>query len=467
MVFISEASGQQAASQRAYGTAVLLLFVFLLGGSSRADTASLLLLRPISAIALVFALWNYGAPFWRGYRPLACLVIAIVLLPLMHMVLLPPTVWTAIPGRDLVADIFRENGMALPWQPVSMVPMATLNALLSLMMPIAVLLLAVSASRSQQVDMTRVILLIGIASGVLGLLQAIGSPTSPLYFYRITNNGMAVGLFANRNHQAIFLACLIPIISAHLSLISGRNETVRLFKVTSAAAAIFLVPLILVTGSRTGLLLTLLAIPLSLWIYREPVVVGRRIDLSSARRLSLIAYGAVGSLMLALLTLASFRAPAVSRLLANDPAGDLRWTALPTLLKAAGDMAPFGSGVGSFVEVYKVYEPRALLSPNYFNHAHNDYVEVLLTVGIPGVLLILFAGFMLFRAALRAARPTAMLAKSREDMILLRAGVSLLVLLAIASVGDYPLRTPSIAALGAVATAWIVGALRRTQPQGV
>lgn len=465
MVFISEASGRQAASQRAYGAIVLLLLIFLMGGSSRADNASFLLLRPISAFALVFALWNYGAPFWREHRSLAYLTLAVVLVPAIHLVPLPPAIWTALPGRDLVVDVFRENGLALPWQPISMEPLSTLNALLSLMLPISVLLLAVSASRPQQADMMRVILLIGAVSGLLGLLQAIGSPTSPLYFYRITNNGMAVGLFANRNHQAIFLACLIPLISAHLSLISGRNETVRLLKASSAAAAIFLIPLILVTGSRTGLLLTLLAIPLSLWIYREPVVVGRRIDLSSARRLSLFAYSVVGLLMLGLLTLASFRAPAVSRLLASDAAGDLRWTALPTLLKATGDLIPFGSGVGSFVPIYKVYEPRDLLSPNYFNHAHNDYVEVLLTVGLPGALLILVAGFMLFRAAIRAAKPSVALAASREDLLLLRAGVAVLVLLAIASVGDYPLRTPSIAALGAVATAWIVGALRRTRPQ--
>ncbi len=465
MVFISEASGRQAAFQRAYGVAVLLLLIFLLGGGSRSDTVSLLLLRPISAIALVFALWKYGAPFWREHRSVACLALAVVLVPLLHLVPLPPSIWTVLPGRELVADIFRENGMALPWQPISMMPMATLNALLSLLVPLSVLLLAASVSRAQQVDLTRVILLIGAASGLLGLLQAIGSPTSPLYFYRITNNGMAVGLFSNRNHQAIFLACLIPLMTAHLSLISGRSETVRLFKVATAAAAIFLIPLILVTGSRTGLLLLLLAIPLSLWIYREPLVVGRRIDLSNARRLSLIAYGAVGLLTLALLTLAGFRAPAVSRLLAADAASDLRWTALPTLLKATGDVAPLGSGIGSFVEIYKVYEPRALLSPNYFNHAHNDYVEVLLTAGAPGVLLILVAGFMLFLATMRAARPSPALAASREDLILLRTGISVLVLLAIASVGDYPLRTPSIAALGAVATAWIIGAFGRARPQ--
>ena len=35
-----------------------------------------------------------------------------------------------------------------------------------------------------------------------------------LWFYRITNNGFPVGLFANRNHAAVFLAALLPLATA-------------------------------------------------------------------------------------------------------------------------------------------------------------------------------------------------------------------------------------------------------------
>lgn len=466
MTFLTGAARRGAPPKRAYAALVLLVLAFLLGGGSRPDIVSLLLLRPLSAAFLVFALWKYGALFWQE-RWLPGLVIAIVLLPVVHLVPLPPAIWSELPGRGVVVDTFRATGTALPWQAISMTPIATLNALLSLMLPVAMLLLCFSLDRAQQAGLLRAVLIIGMISGLVGLLQAIGSPTSPLYLYRITNNGMAVGLFANRNHQAIFLACLLPLLAAHLSLISARQETVIFQKTVTVAAAVFLIPLILVTGSRNGLLLTALAIPASFWIYRAPLAVGRRIEMSSVRKLSFSAYVTIGAAMVALLVFASLRAPAFERLFTEDVSSDLRWTAFSTLMHAAGELFPFGSGMGSFVEVYKVYEPYNLLSPNYFNHAHNDYMEIWVTGGLPAVLILLIAAILLLSALRLAIRPDQRMSASRDDLILLRTGVSVLTLLAIASVGEYPLRTPSLAVFAALAVAWIVSVYRRVYGQKV
>lgn len=464
MTFFTGAAGRGAPPQRAYLVIALLIAAFLFGGGSRADVSSLLVLRPLSAIFLVYALWNYGPLFWQE-RWLPGLVIALISLPVAHLIPLPPAIWTELPGRGIVADTFRAAGMALPWQPLSMAPIATVNALLSLMLPISMLLLCFSLGMEKQVNLLRVVIIIGMISGLLGLLQAIGSPTSPLYFYRVTNNGMAVGLFANRNQQAIFLACLLPLIAAHLSLVKARQETVVFQKTIAIAAAVFLIPLILVTGSRNGLLLTVLAIPVSFWIYRAPLAVGRRVEMSSARKLSLSTYITIGAAMVALLLFASLRAPAVDRLFAEDLSSDLRWTAFSTLMRAAGELFPFGSGIGSFVEIYKVYEPYNLLSPNYFNHAHNDYMELWVTGGLPAIMLVLIAGILLLSAVRVALRPDQRLSSSRDDLILLRSGVSVLTLLAIASIGEYPLRTPSLAAFAALAVAWIVSVYRRVYGQ--
>lgn len=466
MMYQSGTARQGAPSQPAYVALALAVAAFLLGGGARADIMSLLVLRPLSALALVYALWKYGGQFLQE-KWLAWLVGAIVLLPLLHLIPLPPSLWTALPGRTLVADMFAAAGVGLPWQPISMVPAATLNALLSLMLPVAALLLCFSLGRVQQTGMLWLFIGIGMVSGLLGLLQAIGPQNSILYLYRITNNDMAVGLFANRNHQAIFLACLLPLLAAHVSLVNGRREVILFHKTLASAAALFLIPLILVTGSRNGMILVIFSIPAAYWIYRAPTPVGRNIELSSVRKLSFAAYAAVGTALIALLAFASFRSPAFQRLFADDLAADLRWTAFPTLMRVIGDMFPVGSGVGSFVEVYKVYEPDKLLSPNYFNHAHNDYVELLLTGGLPALLILGFAAFLLIAAGKKAVRPDAKLAASHKDLILLRTGVAVLVLLAIASVGDYPLRTPSLAVFAAVAIAWIVAALRRVYDNGL
>ncbi|GGJ63723.1 O-antigen ligase family protein [Sphingopyxis bauzanensis] len=444
----------------------LLIAAFLFGGGARPDITSLLLLRPLSAAALVYALWKYGSLFWQE-RWLPGLVVAIVLLPVVHLTPLPPAIWSELPGRGVVADTFRAAGMALPWQALSMTPIATLNALLSLMLPVAMLLLCFSLDKAQQASLLRAVLVVGMLSGLLGLLQAIGSPNSPLYFYRITNNGMAVGLFANRNHQAIFLACLLPLLAAHLSLISARQETVIFQKTLTIVAAVFLIPLILVTGSRNGLLLTGLAIPAAFWIYRAPLAVGRGIEMSSVRKLSFSAFVTIGAVMVALLVFASLRAPAFDRLFTEDVSSDLRWTSFSALMHAAGELFPFGSGMGSFVEIYKVYEPYNLLSPNYFNHAHNDYMEIWVTGGLPAILIVLIAAILLLSTLRLAVRPDQRMSSSRDDLILLRTGVSVLTLLAIASVGEYPLRTPSLAVFAALAVGWIVSVYRRAYGQKV
>ena len=136
-------------------------------------------------------------------------------------------------------------------------------------------------------------------------------------------------------------------------------------------------------------------------------------------------------------------------------------------MHAAGELFPFGSGMGSFVEIYKVYEPYNLLSPNYFNHAHNDYMEIWVTGGLPAVLILLIAAILLLSAVRLAIRPDQRMSSSRDDLILLRTGVSVLTLLAIASVGEYPLRTPSLAVFAALAVAWIVSVYRRVYGQKV
>jgi Lipid A core - O-antigen ligase and related enzymes len=77
-----------------------------------------------------------------------------------------------------------------------------------------------------------------------------------------------------------------------------------------------------------------------------------------------------------------------------------------------GQYLPWGSGAGSFREVYGAHEPLALLAPNYVLHAHNEPVELLLELGLPGGLLLL-AGIALLAGnhwqVWRAARSEAAL----------------------------------------------------------
>lgn len=441
----------------------LVILGFVLGGGSRDDILSLLIWRPLSAVGLALAIAWSLRDAWRNGRPLLIYAGAVVGLILLHLLPLPPSLWSALPGRDLIVEVYRDMGMALPWQPISVAQARTWNALFSTLGPLAVLILALSVGSDGHRLMLRIILVIGIISAMLGLLQAIGPLQGPLYFYRITNNGFGVGLFSNRNHQALFIASMFPLLAAYLSLWSGRPERWVFQRVVVSALALFLIPLLMVTGSRAGAVLGLFGLVLAWWVYHAPTVVIRRVPPTAVQ--NVIRVTLIGSVVLgmSLLTVVAARAPAVTRLISFESQDEIRVQALPAILEASMTFFPIGSGIGTFVETYRMFEPSELLSPQYLNHAHNDYLEVLMTAGLPGVALVaagaIMVGFAFWRIArTRIDRPDA---RGRSSLILARAGLAVLALLALGSISDYPLRVPSLALLAAVCAAWSANGCRR------
>ena len=60
---------------------------------------------------------------------------------------------------------------------------------------------------------------------------------------------------------------------------------------------------------------------------------------------------------------------------------------------------PLGTGLGTFTGIYALQEPPATVTVAWVNHAHNDYLELLLELGIPGVLLMLaFLGWFVWQS---------------------------------------------------------------------
>jgi len=131
----------------------------------------------------------------------------------------------------------------------------------------------------------------------------------------------------------------------------------------------------------------------------------------------------------------------------------VRQQAWPVVERMIGTYWPIGSGVGSFEQAYKIDEPDASLSPLYLNHAHNDWLEVPLTTGLPGVLLLISAVAAWLIGTIRAIRRAAQGAGRRVRLGL--AGSAVIALTGLASVVDYPVRTPSIAVLVVLAAMWL------------
>ena len=424
-----------------------------MGGGARSDVQSLVILRPISAIMLGYALWGLTWGQVRPYRFLVFFLVVVALFVGAHLIPLPPQIWMQLSGRDVIAAVDQAARIDMAWRPISMAPSQTWNALYALVVPFAMLALMLRLTRDERFSLIPLLTLIGLFSGFMGLLQVIGARDGPLYFYNITNYGSAVGLFANRNHQAVMLACLFPVLAVYASTGLNTVEQFRLRGALAGGAALFLVPLLLVTGSRIGLVVGLVGLLLSALLYRQPQFA--RSAKRKIRRFNL-GYLVAGALVfgIAVLTFLMSRAEAFDRLLTGDGAEDLRFAVWPVILEMSEKYFPIGSGIGTFVEAYQIDEPLLLLDQEYLNHAHNDWLEILLTGGAVAALLAGIATVAWIRSAYL------LLASSdshRRDVVLGKLGASIILMLALASFGDYPLRAPSLTAMFVIAAVWMTG----------
>lgn len=436
---------------RVWAPILFLIFAFLLGGGSRSDLASLPLLRGVAILTGFWAALQLTRDDWRMIRTPLLLIGALTVWMALQLVPLAPSLWHSLPGRDIVVSIDRLLGLADHWRPISLTPSLTLNSVLAMSVPLAAVLLA---ARIEMQDYSRFLFaLVGIAvcSGLLGMVQILTGPAGGGYLYRITNVGEMVGLFANRNHHAIFLACSILVTAMLL-----RDELMRKRKRPFAlnglvVAGLFLTIMTVFVGSRAGFAAGVIAfgagylMVVNAWrtgaASSESRQRARRMPASRMGELLLYAPPVVVALLFGVAISLSNRATGLSRVIEQDAAEDLRvrsWTTVQSMIETYWTT---GSGFGSFAETYKIYEPDRLLQASYFNHAHNDWAELSLTGGLPALVILLLALIWFGRSAL-ANGARNLIKGYRGDF---RLTVSLIViLLGAASLVDYPLRVPSI-----------------------
>lgn len=465
---------QRLASPVARKMALLLLIVaaFALGGGSRGDINSLILLRPLAfaLLAYVIAVGNWDDVSRNGR--VALFAVAVLTIVVLHLVPLPPAAWQSLPGRDIVVRGDTMVGLGAIARPLALNVTEATNSLLSLSVPAAVLGLIAIQRTDWRSSMLVTLLGLGAVSIVFAFLQVLGPPDGPFYTYRITNASSPVGLFANRNHNAVFLAMLLPALAVFgaggRAPERGQRDRRPLRRATSWVGAVLALIFVLASGSRAGLVLAAVAIG------SVPFVLGasaRELLFSAAPaakmgnsngspfgaaivrywRATAVAVFGVG---LALLAAFGRFESSVARFASE---GDNRTEMWAATLPLIGKYFPWGSGAGSFVDVFRRDEPYALLGPRYVNHAHNDVLEVALTFGLPGILLMAIFLFFL-------ARRVIALWPSRRDQSfaarIARLGLILLMLSSLASVVDYPLRTPAMMALFVVAATWLIGESR-------
>lgn len=436
--------------------AAFVILCFLAGGGARDDIASLIILRP-AAIVLVAAMLVVPGPVdWRPVRVPLILCLLFAALMAAQLVPLPPSVWQALPGRELFAEAAALSDQPQPWRPLSVAPDLTRNALAAMVVPVAGLLGFAALDGAGRRRILPVLAGAAVFSALLGFLQLATGPDSPLYFYRVTNEDSAVGLFANRNHNAALLAIAFPMLWLWASTGPERIRLRGTRTIVVAAASVLLVSAIVATRSRAGLGFCALGAVMGWALFVQQARLAG--ELRGGRWKAVLAGILAIVLLLGALT---WLQPASSfdRLFGGEPAAELRALYFAPLVALAGQSLPWGTGFGTFDPVWRIQESQAMLDPQYLNHAHNDLIELAITGGLPALVLLAAALVWLGVAAWRALRPWR---TDERRALFARTGLAALAVLLLWSLVDYPLRTPSLALLAAIATGWLgAGAQRR------
>jgi O-antigen ligase len=412
-----------------------LLLCLLLGGSSAANWANValqLLALPLIFRALAARKLPEISPAGRKLVAMLCALVALIALQLMP---LPPGLWTELPGRESVARSYELMGQPLPWLTLSLAPHETLMSAMWLLPPAAVLLTLVSIGTDRPDLMVWVLLGVTMAAMLLGTLQMGGGTT--WYFYEFTNFGGLTGFFANTNHMATLLLVTVPFLAAiyarKLTPPDTRQKSLAL-AVLAALASAFVISGVIMIKSLAGIALLL------------PV---------GGASLIMILQGRRRAPLYAWLLIAAVGAGSTALVLTPSSGNDLtqagsatyqltRYHAWPRTLAAALDFAPMGSGVGTFVNVYPRYEDPTQVEMTYMNHAHNEYIEIALETGVPGLLLLAMFIHWWMRRTFSVWRDP-----QHGDVFAQAATIASAAIL-VHSIVDYPLRTTAISSVFAL-----------------
>lgn len=425
--------------------AAAFLLVWVAFGGAMPTSVPLFVVLGLAGTFLLGALVLRGSAgtTWRALAlPARLLLVFLCLMPLLQLVPLPPAFWQALPGRALAVETLTEAGIAQEWRPLTLAVDATFRSWLMMIWLLAFLLALLELSSTEQRRMFGVMVLLGLLNVMVGVVQVV-SGYHIFQFY--DQQPFLAGVFANKNHTGLFIA--FTLLAGYAVLYGEHGWHRRWLGIVVPVVFVLLIAL-LATFSRAGLVFGVAALGF-LAILSFP----RR----PRRRTLVIAFGAALIVLAVVATIASSDLASRSSARFREVDGDLRWQIWAWSWPLVGTYFPIGGGIGSFTQLFPPNEHLAWVKPTYVNHVHNDYMEQLIEVGIAAPIC-----WILVVTALVGPFRSAWNQRNRDIGRVALIGAAMLVLTALHSVVDYPLRRPAIAAAVMVALAALLR-LNRTK----
>lgn len=407
---------------------IAVLGICFLGGTSEAYPLPRGIAQACGAAIFGIAIANGTARLPRDVA-LRLLVIATVALVVAQAVPLPPSLWRELPGREIAAAVDDALGWQV-WRPVTLDWEAALEVLLFLLPCLAVLLVA--GREGWRVSIAGAFALGGAIAAVFAILQALDSEW--LRPFDTPHKAYVVGPFLNRNHLALFVTCA-GLLAMGWAREQAETSGGPLRRLLAGAAMALAGIVVLLSGSRSGLAVYAAALAGLAWVWLAAFWHSR----IRATLAVIVALAAVAGVVFFLARDAGGPLAAIAG--RQSLLLDRRFEIWPASWALVATYWPVGSGFGTFREVFAIAEPLAELRPLYVNHAHNDYIELVVEGGVAAAAILSgFAVWLLVRtfAVLRtdaAARP------------LQWAALACLWLIAAQSLVEYSARTVAVAAL--------------------
>ncbi|MBA4353439.1 MAG: hypothetical protein C0409_01985 [Novosphingobium sp.] len=423
----------------------------LFGGGGVAYGLANLVIQ-LAALALLALHYPVVRQFFENApRTLIGVLLASLLLPLLQLVPLPPSVWTAMPGRDLLKEALTAAG-DVGWFATTVNSGRTFVAFLGLLAPAAVIVLAWRGPGNTVPRMTLVFIIFGLLNVLLGAMQILGPKHFGMFYVENDMPGVLFGLFANRNSTGVFLVCCLVLLATlppvRLSSVAGIAKIV---------AAVLLVTGVILTQSRSSIALML--VPLAFSTVR---LVALRFERSAHARKDAKSVPGSRIVTAAFLAVAAFCAVLVpmmggSRIddvLARfNRSEEQRPSIWEDARYSASRYWPVGSGMATFDEVFQADESLEYVSARRAGRAHNDYIEIAIEAGAFGLAIVAAWALWAFVAAWQA------LSTPRRWPAL--GGQCILVTIALQSILDYPLRNQTMLCLAAFAVVLLAPLARR------
>jgi O-antigen ligase len=375
--------------------AALIAFAPLIRGGNRPLPLAILECAGIAILAL--AAWSPSRPI-LGDLPAtlrwgAALLIAV---PLLQLVPLPMAWWAMLPGHAPFAQVLETAGEAGGWRPITLHADATQYSWLVLLPCVAVFVAARQLDRTGLRRLAMVFVAVASVEAILGVMQAGSAPGSPITFGNPWGGGGATGTYINKNHFAALIAMALPMLLAlwaieMLPVVTHRGEVLRehprnadrtfALRAFFSMLAILLIIALLLSRSRAGIAAGLVAFAIAIvaLVWRAATVqVKVALVVVAASALALGAY--IG------LT------PALERFAPDAFSMEYRsrMELAAATLKAAIDFLPFGSGLGTFADLFRRYQGGRITG--FADHAHNDYAELILELGVAGLAILALLG---------------------------------------------------------------------------